>query len=114
MRYRHTRGIFARLDRRDRKPAYLQHMPRVWRYLMSAFAHPVLADLKAWYETNVPPPIMPEAIAAVAEALAFDEQEAESAAEPAEESPTQEPETATASSSANETPATSPESPQQP
>jgi aminoglycoside/choline kinase family phosphotransferase len=27
-------GIFARLDRRDRTPQYLQHLPRVWRYLM--------------------------------------------------------------------------------
>ena len=26
-------GIFARLDRRDGKPQYLRHMPRVWRYL---------------------------------------------------------------------------------
>jgi N-acetylmuramate 1-kinase len=25
-------GIFARLDRRDRKPQYIPHMPRVWRY----------------------------------------------------------------------------------
>lgn len=107
-------GIFARLDRRDRKPAYLQHMPRVWRYLMSAFAHPVLGDLKTWYAANVPAPIMPEAIAAVAEALAFDEQEAESLAESAEVSPAQESEVAAANGSANETPATSPESPQQP
>ena len=26
-------GIFARLDRRDGKPQYLRHIPRVWRYL---------------------------------------------------------------------------------
>ena len=53
-------GIFARLDRRDHKPQYLRHMPRVWQYLMSAFGHPALADLKAWYLANVPPPEMPE------------------------------------------------------
>jgi tRNA threonylcarbamoyl adenosine modification protein YjeE len=52
-------GIFARLDRRDRKPQYLQHLPRVWRYLMSAFAHPALAELKEWYLANVPAPETP-------------------------------------------------------
>jgi N-acetylmuramate 1-kinase len=49
-------GIFARLDRRDGKPQYLRHMPRVWRYLERSLAHPVLAQLKAWYGANVPPP----------------------------------------------------------
>jgi tRNA threonylcarbamoyl adenosine modification protein YjeE len=106
-------GIFARLDRRDRKPAYLQHMPRVWGYLMSAFAHPVLADLKAWYAANVPPPIMPEAIAAVAEALALELPEEEPAVDPAE-SPAPEPEEATVDGAGDDMPATSPESPQQP
>ena len=54
-------GIFARLDRRDRKPQYLRHLPRVWMYLMRAFNHPALAELKAWYLANVPPPEMPPA-----------------------------------------------------
>lgn len=107
-------GIFARLDRRDRKPAYLQHMPRVWRYLMGAFAHPVLADLKTWYAANVPPPIMPEAIAAVAEALAFDAAEEEILGEPDArlEEPSPEPEVAEGQPA--EPPATSSESSQQP
>jgi tRNA threonylcarbamoyl adenosine modification protein YjeE len=61
-------GIFARLDRRDRKPQYLQHLPRVWKYLMSAFAHPALADLKAWYAANVPPPVAPAQATALADA----------------------------------------------
>ncbi len=43
-------GIFARLDRRDGKPQYLSHIPRVWTYLQRALAHPDLAPLKAWYE----------------------------------------------------------------
>jgi tRNA threonylcarbamoyl adenosine modification protein YjeE len=47
-------GIFARLDRRDGKPQYLRHMPRVWRYLQRALAHPRLAELSAWYKDNVP------------------------------------------------------------
>lgn len=47
-------GIFARLDRRDGKPQYLRHMPRVWGYLQRSLAHPALAPLKAWYDTHVP------------------------------------------------------------
>ena len=47
-------GIFARLDRRDGKPQYLRHMPRVWRYLQRALGHPALADLSAWYKDHVP------------------------------------------------------------
>ncbi len=47
-------GIFARLDRRDGKPQYLRHMPRVWRYLQRALGHPTLAPLSDWYKVNVP------------------------------------------------------------
>jgi hypothetical protein len=47
-------GIFARLDRRDGKPQYLRHMPRVWGYLQRALAHPTLAALDAWYKLHVP------------------------------------------------------------
>jgi len=47
-------GIFARLDRRDGKPQYLRHLPRVWAYLQRSLAHPALAPLAAWYRVNVP------------------------------------------------------------
>ena len=47
-------GIFARLDRRDGKPQYLRHMPRVWAYLQRSLAHPALAPLATWYRANVP------------------------------------------------------------
>ena len=47
-------GIFARLDKRDRKPHYLLHMPRVEAYLRKNLAHPMLAELKNWYETHLP------------------------------------------------------------
>jgi aminoglycoside/choline kinase family phosphotransferase len=47
-------GIFARLDKRDRKPQYLRHMPRVWRYLQRSLVHPALDDLARWYKSNVP------------------------------------------------------------
>jgi N-acetylmuramate 1-kinase len=49
-------GIFARLDRRDGKPQYLRHIPRIWRYLRRALVHPAMGDLKAWYDAHVPPP----------------------------------------------------------
>ena len=47
-------GIFARLEKRDHKPQYLRHLPRVWGYLQRSLAHPALASLKAWYDANVP------------------------------------------------------------
>ena len=49
-------GIFKRLDRRDGKPQYLRHLPRLWTYLQRSLAHPALSSLKAWYDANVPPP----------------------------------------------------------
>jgi tRNA threonylcarbamoyl adenosine modification protein YjeE len=51
-------GIFARLHRRDGKPQYLRHMPRIWAYLRRALAHPALAPLDTWYGAHVPEPTM--------------------------------------------------------
>jgi N-acetylmuramate 1-kinase len=48
-------GIFARLNRRDGKPQYLRHVPRLLGYLQRSLAHPALAPLKAWYAANLPP-----------------------------------------------------------
>ncbi|MDB5486074.1 MAG: hypothetical protein JWR29_1978, partial [Tardiphaga sp.] len=55
---RNTRllGTFARLNRRDGKPHYLKHQPRIWTYLTRSLAHPALADLRDWYADHVPPP----------------------------------------------------------
>ncbi len=47
-------GIFARLDKRDHKPHYLAHLPRIERYLVKDLAHPHLAELRGWYETHLP------------------------------------------------------------
>ena len=47
-------GIFARLARRDGKPHYLAHLPRISDHLEHAIAHPALAPLKAWYDTYLP------------------------------------------------------------
>jgi N-acetylmuramate 1-kinase len=47
-------GIFARLFKRDDKPAYLKHIPRVSRYLARNLAHPALAELKDWHDQHLP------------------------------------------------------------
>jgi N-acetylmuramate 1-kinase len=56
---RNTRllGTFARLNRRDGKPHYLKHQPRIWTYLTRSLAHPALAGLREWYAAHVPPPV---------------------------------------------------------
>ena len=48
-------GIFTRLARRDLKPAYLAHIPRIWRYLERNLQHPALAEMRAWFDTHLPP-----------------------------------------------------------
>lgn len=45
-------GGFVRLDRRDGKPFYLKHLPRIRDYVRRALRHPGLADLRAFYEGN--------------------------------------------------------------
>ncbi len=48
-------GIFTRLDRRDGKPGYLGHIPRVWRWLEGDLRHPALGDIRAWFDRELPP-----------------------------------------------------------
>jgi tRNA threonylcarbamoyl adenosine modification protein YjeE len=45
-------GIFVRLDRRDGKPGYLKHLPRIRAYLRRALAHPSLAVMRDFYERH--------------------------------------------------------------
>ena len=47
-------GIFARLDKRDGKPEYLRHLPRIERYLARNLAHPLLRPLALWYQNHLP------------------------------------------------------------
>ena len=47
-------GIFTRLGRRDGKPGYLVHIPRVWRLLEAALRHPSLSAVADWFERQVP------------------------------------------------------------
>lgn len=49
-------GIFTRLWKRDGKAHYLVHIPRIWRLLEQACAHPALAGMRAWLDTHIPAP----------------------------------------------------------
>ena len=44
-------GVFVRLDKRDGKPQYLAHLPRVKNYLIRNLRHPALAPVQAWFES---------------------------------------------------------------
>lgn len=49
-------GIFARLARRDNKPAYLDHLPLVIRYVLEvAGQYEELAEFRHWFEHRVLP-----------------------------------------------------------
>ncbi|MGB7405437.1 MAG: phosphotransferase, partial [Pacificimonas sp.] len=48
-------GVFVRLWRRDEKPGYLVHLPRLWRYLDANLAHPALTPLRDWFTAHLPP-----------------------------------------------------------
>jgi aminoglycoside/choline kinase family phosphotransferase len=52
-------GLFTRLARRDGKPRYLAHLPRVWAHLTRDLGHPALAPLRTWVARHVPPPEAP-------------------------------------------------------
>jgi hypothetical protein len=47
-------GIFARLWRRDGKPRYLVHLPRIWRLLEQELAHPALEPIARWLDRHLP------------------------------------------------------------
>lgn len=47
-------GIFARLSLRDAKDNYLALQPRVWGLLERCLKHPVLKDVKAWLDREIP------------------------------------------------------------
>ena len=54
---RHARiiGLFVRLLKRDGKPEYLQHLPRVWRMFERSLQHEALQPLRAWVDRLLPP-----------------------------------------------------------
>jgi len=47
-------GIFARLAKRDGKPAYLNLLPRVEAHFRRNLGHPALAPLKSWFSEHLP------------------------------------------------------------
>ena len=46
-------GIFVRLNVRDGKPNYLEHLPRAKNYLARALRHPVLQQYREWVSTVI-------------------------------------------------------------
>ena len=48
-------GIFTRLWKRDGKPQYLVHIPRVWRLLEADLRHPALGPIVRWLDCHLPP-----------------------------------------------------------
>lgn len=54
---RHARviGVFVRLWKRDGKPIYLHHLPRVWRLFEQALRHEALQPMRAWVDRLLPP-----------------------------------------------------------
>jgi aminoglycoside/choline kinase family phosphotransferase len=48
-------GIFTRLCVRDKKPAYLEYIPRVWRLLEGDLEHGALKPVRDWLDRHIPP-----------------------------------------------------------
>ena len=46
-------GIFVRLKKRDNKPEYMMHLPRIQEYLRRSLRHETLADYKHWLTTVI-------------------------------------------------------------
>jgi len=49
-------GIFTRLWKRDGKPGYLCHVPRLWRIIENDLTDPVLRDIVRWLDRHLPAP----------------------------------------------------------
>ena len=47
-------GLFTRLWKRDGKPQYLAHIPRVWRLLEQELEHPALEPVARWLDRHLP------------------------------------------------------------
>jgi hypothetical protein len=48
-------GVFTRLWKRDGKPGYLAHVPRLWRLLEAELREPALAGIARWLDRHLPP-----------------------------------------------------------
>jgi aminoglycoside/choline kinase family phosphotransferase len=47
-------GVFTRFALRRNRKDYLQHLPRLWNYLLKAFEQPVLEPVHNWFESYLP------------------------------------------------------------
>lgn len=47
-------GVFARIAKKKSLFHYLDHLPRVWRWIEQDLKHPEMLDLKAWYDYYIP------------------------------------------------------------
>jgi N-acetylmuramate 1-kinase len=47
-------GIFTRLWKRDGKPVYLGHIPRLWRLVDGDLRHPALGGIARWFDRHLP------------------------------------------------------------
>lgn len=47
-------GVFVRLWRRDEKPGYMRHLPRLWAHLDANLAHEALAPVRNWFDSHMP------------------------------------------------------------
>lgn len=45
-------GIFVRLNRRDGKPQYMKHLPRIRDYVARVLSHPSVAEVSAFYRSR--------------------------------------------------------------
>lgn len=54
--YRNLRiaGIFIRLSQTMNKTGYLKFLPRLWQTVDRYLQHPQLADLRSWFDVNLP------------------------------------------------------------
>ncbi len=50
-------GVFVRLAKRDGKPHYLAHIPRIWKIMGRKFRNPDLADIKEWFDLHFTSPL---------------------------------------------------------
>jgi N-acetylmuramate 1-kinase len=48
-------GIFTRLWKRDGKPGYLAHIPRLWRLIEADLRDPALGAIARWLDRHLPP-----------------------------------------------------------
>jgi aminoglycoside/choline kinase family phosphotransferase len=47
-------GVFTRFALKRKRKDYLQHLPRLWKYLLKAFKQPALEPAYKWFESYLP------------------------------------------------------------